>query len=85
MKISHEEHQRAIELAASAAHCNAHGMLALAQKFEAEALALMAGGGQSFEQWIEPRGHNLETFNGTYVSKMTQELHYCWQAALGAK
>lgn len=34
-----------------------------------------------FEAWAKARNMNLDTYNGQYVSKITQDFWDCWQAA----
>lgn len=36
---------------------------------------------QRFEDYIAGLGYNVERFNGSYISKMTQEFWSIWQVA----
>jgi len=38
-----------------------------------------------FEKWAAERCLNLDTYNGHYVSKITQEYWECWQEAWNSK
>lgn len=38
-----------------------------------------------FEKWAADRGLNLDTYNGHYISKATQDFLECWQRAWLAK
>lgn len=85
MKLSPEDHTRAIELSDAAGRALAVGNTELANKLTSAASALMGGNGPLFKDWATAHGHNTEQYQGAYVSKHTQELHDCWEAALSSK
>lgn len=82
--MTHEDERRAIDLADAASRAMGIGNHAVADRLNRQAEKLL-GAGQTFEEWITPRGYNLEQYQGAYVSKMTQELYDCWLAASGAE
>lgn len=84
MKISPEAEQRAINLSDAAARASLAGNHELAKKLEDAASALLGNGGQTFEDFAAKRNRNIERHNGEFISKQTQELYECWQAAGGA-
>ena len=83
--MSYEDERRAIDLTDAAGRANNNGLTELAGKLSKQAEKLLSGPGQNFEEWIKPRGYNLEQYQGAYVSKITQELYDCWLAAGGSK
>lgn len=85
MRLSPEDHTRAIELSDAAGRALAVGNTELANKLTSAASALMGGNGQTFDEWATARNHNVEQYQGAYVSKHTQELCGCWLAAGGSK
>ncbi|ARD11393.1 MULTISPECIES: hypothetical protein [Pseudomonas syringae group genomosp. 2] len=84
MKISPEVEQRAINLSDAAARASLAGNHELSKKLEDSASALLEGSAPSFEEFAAMRNHNIERHEGKYISKQTQELYECWQAAGGA-
>lgn len=85
MKLSPEDHNRAIELSDAAGRAFAVGNTELANKLTSAASALLGHNGPDFDEWAAGTNHNIEQYQGAYVSKHTQELHDCWEAALSSK
>ncbi|MEE5046295.1 hypothetical protein V2J81_23335 [Pseudomonas alliivorans] len=92
MKISPEAEQRAINLSDAAARASDAGHHELAEKFKDAASDLLtevgkshsAHNGQTFEGFAAKHRLNVERLGGAFVSKHTQGLYECWQAAGGA-
>ncbi|MEE5079548.1 hypothetical protein V2K58_08475 [Pseudomonas alliivorans] len=83
MKISPEAEQRAISLSDAAARASDAGHHELAEKFKGAASALLEGPKPSFTEFAAMRNRNIERHNGEFISKQTQGLYECWQAAGG--
>ncbi|QXG34019.1 hypothetical protein [Pseudomonas viridiflava] len=84
MKISPEDEQRAINLSDAAARASLAGNHELAKKLENSASALLEGSVLTFDEFAGMRNCNIERHGGEYISKHTQDLYECWQAAGGA-
>ncbi len=84
MKLSPQDYASAIDLSDAAARASLAGNIELSKKLEAAASAFLEGSAPSFEEFAAMRNHNTERHEGKYISKHTQELYECWQAAGGA-
>lgn len=83
MKISPQEYASAIDLSDAAARASLAGNHDLSKKLEAAANAFLEGSKPSFTEFAAMRNRNIERHNGEFISKQTQELYECWQAAGG--
>lgn len=90
--MTHEDEQRAIDLADAAGRAMNNGLMSLAEKLTVEAEKLLAPAvviGPTFEEWAAGKSLNTDkhysvaAFSNVYSSKRTQEFLDCWLTAGG--